>query len=109
MYKKDIRIATWNANGILNKKYELETSLNTQCIDVGLISETHFTKESYIKIKGYKIYHTPHPNNNARGGSAIIIRDSINHYEEHPIQREEVQLTAVTIKTTKQNLKIGII
>ena len=104
---KDIRIATWNANGILNKREELEVFLHIQAIDICLLSETHFTRESYLKIRGYKTYHTFHPDNQARGGSAIIIKESINHYEECHIQKPEIQLTLVSIKSLKQNLVIG--
>lgn len=42
-------------------------NLDTLKIDICLISETHFTSESYIQLKGYKVYHTVHPFNTARG------------------------------------------
>lgn len=109
MDQTDLKIVTWNANGILNKKQELETFLNMQLIDVCLIAETHMTNQSFLKIRGYKIYHTNHPDNQAKGGSAVIIKESINHYEECQLQRAEVQLTVVGIKSTKQNLNIGAI
>lgn len=103
----DLRITTWNANGIQNRKQELEIFLNTQNIDVCLISETHLTKQSYLKLRGYKVYHTIHPDNQAKGGSAIIIKDNINHYEEHCLQSAEIQLTVVEIKSIKQKLTVG--
>lgn len=109
MDQKDLRIVAWNANGILNKIHDLEVFLNTQHIDVCLISETHMTNQSYLKIRGYKTYHTIHPDNQARGGSTIIIKESLNHYEERHLQREDVQLTVVGIKSTKQTVKIGAI
>lgn len=76
-------------------------------IYAGLVSETHFTHQSYIKIRGYKVYHTTHPQNQSRGGSAILIRDSINHYEEQHLQREEIQLTVIGLRTTNQKLLVG--
>src|ERR1044071_6731975 len=85
----NLRIATWNATGILNRREELEVFLHMQSIDICLLSETHFTRESYLKIRGYRTYHTLHPDNQARGGSAIIIKESINHYEECHIQKPE--------------------
>lgn len=87
----------------------MEIFLYTQKIDVCLISETHFTNQSYIKIKGYATYHTIHPSNQGRGGSAIIIRENIKHYEEEHIQREKTQLTILGIDSTKQKLKLGAI
>ena len=109
MIKKDIRIATWNANGILNKKDELQLFLNLQHIDICLITETHLTTQSHIIFKGYKVYKTNHPDNKARGGSAIIIKDSINHYEECHIQSDIIQLTAVGVKSMKQKFTLGAI
>lgn len=70
---KQLRIMEWNANGLLRHRQELQTVLDVEKIDVCLITETHFTKESFIKFRGYKIYHITHPGNSARGGSAIII------------------------------------
>lgn len=72
----------WNANGLLQHQQELQAILDIENIDICLISETHFTRESFIKFKGYKVYHTIHPGNTAKGGSAIVIKDSIKHHQE---------------------------
>lgn len=96
---RTIKILTWNSNGLQQHHLELEAILNIRNIDVCLISETHFTKQSLIKFKGYKIYHTIHPDNSARGGSAVIIKENILHYEEIKYQTEEIQATAVNIQT----------
>lgn len=109
MDQKDLRIATWNANGILNKKHDLEVFMNIQHIDVCLISETHMTNQSHLKLNGYKTYHTTHPDNQARGGSAIIIKEKINHYEECHLQREDIQLTVIEIMSLKQKLRVGAV
>jgi exonuclease III len=68
-----LRIRAWNANGLLQHKEHLLVALIEHKIDVCLISETHFTRESYLKLTGYEVYHTVHPSNCARGGSAVII------------------------------------
>jgi hypothetical protein len=65
---------TWNTNGLLQHKENLIMTLLDQKIDVRLISETHFTTESYIKLKEFDVYHTKYPNNCVRGGSAAIIK-----------------------------------
>ena len=64
---ESIRIAEWNANGLLQHLQTLEVFLKEYKIDICLVSETHCTKESYIKIQGYYIYHTIHHSNKARG------------------------------------------
>ena len=109
MDQKDLRIATWNANGIQNRKQEIELFLKAQDIDICLVSETHLTNQSCLKINGYQVYQTIHPDNKAKGGSAIIIKNKINHYEECHLQTAEIQLTVVGIKSTKQKLIVGAI
>jgi exonuclease III len=62
-----LKIMAWNANGLLQHQQELQAVLDIQKADVCLVSETHFTKQSYIKFRGYEVYHTIHPENSARG------------------------------------------
>lgn len=77
----NLRIATWNINGLLVRD-ELKLFLEEQNIDLCLISESHFTKQNYLKLKEYKLYLAIHPDNKARGDSAVIIKDNIKHCEE---------------------------
>ena len=86
---KSIRIMLWNFNGLLNHNHELELMLETKQIDICLISETHFTNQSYFSINNFNTYHTIHQTNSARGGSAVIVRNSIKHYDEAKISIEE--------------------
>lgn len=34
MDQRDLRIATWNANGLLNRQYEIQLFLDMQNIDI---------------------------------------------------------------------------
>lgn len=104
-----LRILEWNANGLLQHQQELQAILDIEKIDVCPISETHFTKESYIKFKGFKTYHTIHPDNAAKGGSAVIIKESISHHQEMDYQTAEIQATSVNIKTKSYGLTITAI
>jgi len=49
-------------------------------------------------MRGYRVYHSIHPGNSARGGSAVIIKENIIHYEEEKYEKEEIQATMVRIK-----------
>lgn len=102
-------ILEWNANGLLQHQRELQVVLDSKKIDVCLISETHFTKESYIKFKGYKVYSTIHPDNAAKGGAAVIIKESITHYQEMGWQNEQIQATAVNVRTKSFDVVIAAI
>ncbi|KMQ87932.1 reverse transcriptase [Lasius niger] len=108
-YAKKMAHATWNANGLLQHKSELEIFLEEQRVDVCLISETHFTKESYLKIYGFKIYHTIHPSNNARGGAAVIIRANIKHHEEPKFSLESIQASSVSMQCKRYKFVISAI
>lgn len=109
MVNKDIRIATWNANAIRQQQTDLQAFLKLQKLDACLISETHLTRDSFIKFRGYNFDHTIHPSNTVRGGSAIIIKNNIPQYEEISPKSEETQVTVVTINTGKQENTLAAI
>lgn len=102
-----IKILSWNANGLLQKQYELQAVLDTNNIDICLISETHFNKQSFIKLKGYKIYHTTHPSNTSRGGSAVIIKENIKHHEDSKYQTNEIQATVIQVHTKTYTINVA--
>lgn len=96
--RTSIKIMEWNANGLQQHKDELQVILEKEDIDICLICETHFTNQSFITFKNYCFYHTFHPSNNARGGSAILIKRTIDHYEDDKISLDVFQATTVTCK-----------
>jgi len=93
-----LNIAVWNANGLSNHRQELISFLQNHHIDVMLISETHFTVKSYLKIPNYNIYDTKHPDGTAHGGSAIIIKSCIKHFELEKFKHDFIQATSVRIE-----------
>ena len=95
---KPMRLALWNANSLAQHKFELELFLKQQQIDILLISETHFTDKNYLKIHGYNFYHTQHPSGKAQGGTGIIIKSSIKHYELPSYQKDYLQATSVAVE-----------
>lgn len=56
-----IKIGIWNANRLIQRSHEFKTFLIEHDINIMLISETHFTRKSYLKIPRYNtyIYTTP--------------------------------------------------
>jgi hypothetical protein len=75
-----LQLALWNANGLSHHADELQTFLASRHIDIMLLSETHFTHKSYLRIPHYTVYHTSHPAGTARDGTAIIIKNTISHH-----------------------------
>ncbi|KAJ8725184.1 hypothetical protein PYW07_016142 [Mythimna separata] len=93
-----IKIATWNTNGLSPNKGEVEVLLKMHDLDILLIAETHFTKNSQIYIKNYNIYTTNHPDGTAHGGTAVLIKSTIDHYELPSYTTEHIQATSIQIQ-----------
>jgi len=55
-----LKIAVWNANGLCQYAQEIKLFLQTLHLHILLVSVTHFTERSYMKIPNYNIYHTTH-------------------------------------------------
>lgn len=96
----------WNANGLTRHKDELLATLNEKNIDICLVCETHFNNQSYISLKNYDIYHSNHPSNNSRGGSAVIVKSNIEHWLENNISCEEFQATTVTVIVSSSPMSV---
>jgi exonuclease III len=83
--------------------------LYTHDIDVMLISETRFTEKSYIRIPQYTLYHTNHPAGTTRGGTAIILKSSIQHHQLNPYNQAFLQATSVAVEDTTGVLTISAV
>lgn len=101
------RIGLWNANGLVKHNQDLRLFISMNKIDILLISETHFTNLSYFKIPDFYCYFTNFPNDQAHGGSAILINNKIKHYELPKIQDYHIQATSVVIEEWSGNLTIS--
>jgi len=104
-----LRIIAWNANGLNSRAQELDVFLKMNNIDVALISETHFSEIFFIKIMGYTAYWTLHPSGRARGGTAILIKQNILHFQQEEIREPFMQATIITINHGGAELSLGAI
>lgn len=104
-----LRIAFWNSNGLSNHIQELILFLNTNKIDILLISETHSTGRTVIKIPHYDIYYANHPDGSAHAGSAVIIRKAINHYSMQPYVTVKIQSAIIKLQAFPWPLTIAAI
>lgn len=97
MLIETLKIASWNANGLCNHTQEVKAFISLHDIDILLISETHFTNKSYFRVPNYNLYFTNHPSGRGHGGTAILVRSSIRHFENEKYGRENIQATSVTL------------
>jgi hypothetical protein len=92
-----LQLALWNANDLSHHVDELQTFLASRHIDIMLISETHFKQKSYLRIPHYTVYHTNHLAGTTRGGTAIIIKNTINHHPLRDFSRDYLQASSVSV------------
>jgi len=85
---KKLKLATWNINGLAKHFQEIKAFILNQYIDILLVSKTHFINKSYLRIPGYILYHTMHPDGKTHGKINLIIKSSIKHYEINKHQRD---------------------
>lgn len=104
-----LRILTWNPNGVLQHKQELELVIQNQRIDVVLISETHFTSRSVFRIPNYNTYITLRPDGKGHGGTAVLVKSTIPHYESTPFQFMNLQATSVKIETLPFSVTVSAV
>jgi hypothetical protein len=105
--QSSLRISVWNANGILHHLLEIKLYLASNKIDILLISETHATDRTYIKIPYYTVYFANHPDQHAHAGAAIIIRSALQHTELHPYITDKIQSACVRVLLSHRPLTIA--
>lgn len=93
-----LKLIIWNANGLIKHSQELKYFLHDEDVDIAMISETHFTNNHFLKIPGYTIYNTNHPDGTGHGGTAIIIKNKIKHIELEAYRFNHIQATNIQLE-----------
>ena len=70
-----LRVVQWNAEGVRNKKPELQAFLRDNKIDVICIQETHLTEAHRFFVRGYDTYRRDRPTH--KGGVLTLVRQGI--------------------------------
>ena len=106
---KSLRIVQWNANGLQSYEEETKLFLTQNFIDILLNSERHFTDKNYFSISRYKLFYTNHPDGTAHGGTAILIKETIEHYELLKYKEESIEVTSINVKRFPYEITITTI
>lgn len=105
-----LKIICWNANGLPQRKLELENFLQHHNIDIALIAETHLvTSANLPKIRNYLVYATNHPSGLPRGGSAVIIKRSLPHHDIGSFCTDSIQSSVIAINFNHRSINISSI
>ena len=80
--KKHLRCCAVNVNSICNvkRRYDLQSFLNRNNIDIALISETKLNHRHKVSIQNYDAIRNDRQSAQRGGGTAIIIRNDIRYY-----------------------------
>lgn len=85
----------------------MEVMLKSYQLDIAMISETHFTRESKMFFEGYCMYNAIHPSNKARGGASILIRKEIKHNLISFVETEQFQAVVVSVHTAMGTFNVA--
>jgi exonuclease III len=93
-----LRISAWNANGLKHHVQEIILFININKIDILLVSESHTTEHTFVKIPHYTIYCSNHPDGTAHVGSEFIIKSAMKPYELQPFIMNKIQGTILRLE-----------
>ena len=72
----DLRIVQWNAEGVYNKKPELQVFLRQHCVDVICIQESHLSEARRFFVRGYDVFRRDRPTGH-KGGILTLVKHNI--------------------------------
>ena len=102
----EVRIITHNANGISGDAVTLQELLQRKGVDIAFVCETRLPQYFTWRNPGYRTYNIQGPNP-PHGGTAIIIRSTIQHVVIPVPQLKSLQATLVRTKIGSQEVLLG--
>lgn len=104
IYKKKLLIGHWNCNSTKSKEQIFNKFLSENNFDIFCLNETKLSNDSKISIDNYNIVEK---NRNKRGGGvAILIKNSIKFEIIDVLDKYELELICVKIKTKNHAINI---
>jgi exonuclease III len=104
---KALRLAYWNADDVRGRKLELKHFLSQHGVDIRLLAETHFRERErerdVFRLANYVCHRTDRPTEG--GGTAILVRRSIDHYAVPVLGLTRLEATAIHIMLASGPLK----
>ena len=102
--QKPLVLMQWNAEGVFNKKTELEQVLQDKEVSVCCIQETHLNKDKTFKVRGYQCLRADRQDRH-KGGVLTLVRNNINASEVKTyLEGAEYQEFKIKTNSTELNL-----
>ncbi|GJQ65165.1 hypothetical protein Trydic_g10533 [Trypoxylus dichotomus] len=105
LHRKSLSITYWNARGSKSKILELTAFLRSSGCEIMLLGETFLKPRDKFSMLGYSIYHTDRPDNQG-GGTAILIKNHINHVPLPNARLRNLGVTRTRVSTSHGPLDI---
>lgn len=102
-------IEEWNANGLSNYVHEITIFLQMSKVDILIVSWSHATTRTTIKILNYVTYYTNYFDGGAHAGSAIIFKTIIKHYVMKPYGIEKIQSAMIKVENLNWPITVAAI
>jgi exonuclease III len=99
-----LRLAYWNADGVRDRKLELEQFLGDYGVDVCLLNETHLTSGRALRFANYVCHRTDRPT--LGGGTAILVHRGIDHYPVPVSGLQQLEATAIHLVLATRKVKL---
>lgn len=103
--KKLTEVIYWNAQGISNKTQELKAFLRENRTDILLLGETHLKPSHKLKMENYTVYRNDRTPQKG-GGTAILIKNHIQHTELLQNNFANMETTGIQIHTNHGPINI---
>jgi predicted porin len=71
--------------------------------------QAHFTEIRYLKVPNYTVYRAKHPAGTARGGTYVIIKNSLKHHQLNNYSQNFRQATSVSVDYSVNLLTISAV
>lgn len=92
-----LKLAQWNAEGIRNKKTDLQNFLRQNSIDICCVQETHLTSSNQrFSIRGYEGYRQDR-DGRSKGGILTLVKNSLPSSEHCRSQTGDTEYIAVKV------------
>ncbi|GFR25622.1 RNA-directed DNA polymerase from mobile element jockey [Trichonephila clavata] len=96
----ELRITSWNANGVRSRIVELRDFIDKHNPDLILLQETHLGSGDTLQIPNFTTYRNDRltlPTQNPKGGTAILIKSSLSHFRTPTQPTGMAEATSVTL------------
>ena len=94
----------WNAEGVMNKKTELEHLLHVRNINICCIQETHLQDGKAFKVRGYQSFRLDRTGRR-KGGILTLVRNNLNACDMN-VHTEGAEYQKIRVKLNDTELQI---